>query len=148
MQCTCTVDITCRGGFSEFLPTIILGQTPNIPILSNSALSLLCAIENMASTQSLDVVNIGTRRSQLAIAQVDMIKEQLEAAVPGTEFRTQIVSTMADENQVKSFQDFNAKSIWTEELEQLLADNKLDVIVHCLKGTVYFTRRNSVFVTI
>jgi hydroxymethylbilane synthase len=102
----------------------------------------------MASTQSLDVVNIGTRRSQLAIAQVDMIKEQLEAAVPGTEFRTQIVSTMADENQVKSFQDFNAKSIWTEELEQLLADNKLDVIVHCLKGTVYFTRRNSVFVTI
>lgn len=82
----------------------------------------------------MDVVNIGTRRSQLAIAQVDMIVKHLQTAAPGPEYRSQVVSTMADENQVKSFQDFNAKSIWTEELEKLLIEKKLDVIVHCLKG--------------
>ncbi|KAI5235330.1 porphobilinogen deaminase [Aureobasidium subglaciale] len=88
----------------------------------------------MASTSpDIKVVNIGTRRSQLAIAQVDMIVKHLQIAAPGPEYRSQVVSTMADENQVKSFQDFNAKSIWTEELEKLLIEKKLDVIVHCLK---------------
>ncbi|KAI5268708.1 porphobilinogen deaminase [Aureobasidium subglaciale] len=88
----------------------------------------------MASTSpDMKVVNIGTRRSQLAIAQVDMIVKHLQTAAPGPDYRSQVVSTMADENQVKSFQDFNAKSIWTEELEKLLIEKKLDVIVHCLK---------------
>lgn len=50
----------------------------------------------------------------------------------------QVISTMADENQVKTFSEFNSKSIWTEELEKLLVDRKLDVIVHCLKGRVVF----------
>lgn len=51
----------------------------------------------------------------------------------------QVISTMADENQVKTFSEFNSKSIWTEELEKLLVDRKLDVIVHCLKGRVGFS---------
>lgn len=46
----------------------------------------------------------------------------------------QVISTMADENQVKTFLEFNSKSIWTEELEGLLVDGKVDVVVHCLKG--------------
>lgn len=79
-------------------------------------------------------VNIGTRKSQLAIAQVDTIIAQLKSIAPGPQYQMQVVSTMADENQVKAFPDFNSKSIWTEELEQLLADRKLDVVVHCLKG--------------
>lgn len=50
----------------------------------------------------------------------------------------QVISTMADENQVKTFLEFNSKSIWTEELEGLLVEGKLDVVVHCLKGRVGF----------
>lgn len=79
-------------------------------------------------------VNVGTRKSQLAIAQVDSIIAQLKAVAPQVEYQAHVVSTMADENQVKSFSAFDSKSIWTEELEQLLADKKLDVVVHCLKG--------------
>lgn len=82
----------------------------------------------------LGVIHIGTRRSQLAIAQVDMIIARLEAAAPGPQYKMQVISTMADENQVKAYKEFNSKSIWTEELEKLLAEKKLDVIVHCLKG--------------
>ena len=92
------------------------------------------SITAMASTEDMKVVNIGTRRSQLAIAQVDMVVKHLQTFAPGPEYKSQVVSTMADENQVKSFQEFNAKSIWTEELEKLLMEKKLDVIVHCLKG--------------
>jgi hydroxymethylbilane synthase len=85
-------------------------------------------------TPIIEKINIGTRRSQLAIAQVDSIIEQLKAIAPEPEYVSRVVSTMADENQVKAFSAFDSKSIWTEELEKLLMDGKLDVVVHCLKG--------------
>lgn len=84
--------------------------------------------------EGIQKVNIGTRKSQLAIAQVESIIEQLKAVAPEPDYMSNVVSTMADENQVKSFSAFDSKSIWTEELEQLLTDGKLDVVVHCLKG--------------
>lgn len=81
-------------------------------------------------------INIGTRKSQLAIAQVDSIIVQLKTFHPDTEYESHVISTMADENQVKSFSAFDSKSIWTEELESLLMNGKLDVVVHCLKGSL------------
>jgi len=97
---------------------------------------------NSATTTNgtLTKINIGTRRSQLAIAQVDSIIQQLKDATAAAgspekyEYVPHVVSTMADENQVKSFSAFDSKSIWTEELEALLVEGKLDVVVHCLKG--------------
>ena len=92
-----------------------------------------------ATTQAhaIDKVNIGTRKSQLAIAQVYSIIEQLKVVAPEPEYVSRVVSTMADENQVKAFSAFDSKSIWTEELEQLLMAGKLDVVVHCLKGKLW-----------
>lgn len=102
--------------------------TPSSPTLPSSS----------ASTGNITKINIGTRRSQLAIAQVKSIIEQLNTATVGSpekrEYVSHVVSTMADENQVKSFSAFDSKSIWTEELEALLMNGKLDVVVHCLKG--------------
>lgn len=97
-------------------------------------MSSVAVVETESASIGIDTVNIGTRKSQLAIAQVDLVRKQLQLAHPNVEYKTHILSTMADENQVKAFQDFNSKSIWTEELEQLLVDQKLDVIVHSLKG--------------
>lgn len=85
-----------------------------------------------------EVIYIGTRKSQLAIAQAEMIIAQLETASPGPQYKMQVISTMADENQVKTFLEFDSKGIWTEELEGLLVDGKVDVVVHCLKGRVVF----------
>lgn len=90
--------------------------------------------ENGGPAAGIRKVNIGTRKSQLAIAQVESTIEQLKAHAPETEYVSRVVSTMADENQTKQFSAFDSKSIWTEELEQLLMDGKLDVVVHCLKG--------------
>lgn len=122
------------------IPPHFLAKTPiSTPTPSSNPsrklrLLAIASQPKMASTEGMKVVNIGTRRSQLAIAQVDMVVKHLQTFAPGPEYRSQVVSTMADENQVKSFQEFNAKSIWTEELEKLLMEKKLDVIVHCLKG--------------
>lgn len=105
--------------------------TPSSPTLPTS--------NTNNTNENITKINIGTRRSQLAIAQVDSIIQQLKAAKSSSssdeiEYVSHVVSTMADENQVKSFSAFDSKSIWTEELEALLADGKLDVVVHCLKG--------------
>lgn len=81
-----------------------------------------------------EIISIGTRKSQLAIAQAKMIIAQLETVSPGPQYKLQVISTMADENQVKTFLEFNSKSLWTEELEGLLVEGKVDVVVHCLKG--------------
>lgn len=91
-----------------------------------------------APNDNQEIISIGTRKSQLAIAQAEMIIAQLETASPGPQYKLQVISTMADENQVKTFLEFNSKGIWTEELEGLLVDGKLDVVVHCLKGRVGF----------
>lgn len=89
---------------------------------------------DQAAHTPIDKINIGTRKSQLAIAQVDSIIAQLKAVAPQPEYVSRVVSTMADENQVKAFSAFDSKSIWTEELEKLLMEGGLDVVVHCLKG--------------
>lgn len=91
-----------------------------------------------APNNNQEIISIGTRKSQLAIAQAEMIIAQLETASPGPQYKLQVISTMADENQVKTFLEFNSKSIWTEELERLLVEGKVDVVVHCLKGRVGF----------
>jgi porphobilinogen deaminase len=108
--------------------------TPSSPTLpTNSGVST-----TNTNTNPITKINIGTRRSQLAIAQVDSIIQQLKSlhlASPEIEYVPHVVSTMADENQVKSFSAFDSKSIWTEELEALLAKGELNVVVHCLKGS-------------
>lgn len=92
-----------------------------------------------APNNNQEIISIGTRKSQLAIAQAKMIIAQLETVSPGPQYKMQVISTMADENQVKTFLEFDSKSIWTEELEGLLVDGKVDVVVHCLKGRVVFS---------
>ena len=79
-------------------------------------------------------IKIGTRKSKLAITQAESIRSALKTVAPQHEYEVQVISTMADENQVQSFENFASKSIWTEELEELLSTRKLDVVVHCLKG--------------
>ena len=43
------------------------------------------------------------------------------------------MSTLGDQNQSTALHAFNAKSLWTDELEALLLDGTLDLIVHSLK---------------
>ena len=98
------------------------------------AVALGATANTTQAAEALTKINIGTRRSQLAIAQVESIIAQLKTFAPQPEYVSRVISTMADENQVKAFSAFDSKSIWTEELEQLLMEGKLDVVVHCLKG--------------
>ncbi|EKG16519.1 hypothetical protein MPH_06295 [Macrophomina phaseolina MS6] len=89
-----------------------------------------------AATSELPVVNIGTRRSVLARIQADLVEASLKEAWPERKYKIHAMATMGDKNQTTALHEFGAKSLWTHELEAMLAKGELDLIVHCLKGEI------------
>lgn len=89
---------------------------------------------------SSDVVNIGSRKSILALIQTAIVQKALKEAWPQLKYEVHAMSTAGDKNQVTALHDFGAKSLWTYELEALLLEGKLDLIVHSLKGVDLHSR--------
>jgi hydroxymethylbilane synthase len=79
------------------------------------------------------VVNIGSRKSALALIQTEMVHEALLAAHPSYRYEIHAMSTMGDKNQVTPLHNFGAKALWTQELEADLLGDRLDLIVNSLK---------------
>lgn len=99
-----------------------------------------------SATSELPVVNIGTRRSVLARVQTDIVEAALKEAWPGRKYAIHAMATMGDKNQTTALHEFGAKSLWTHELEALLAKGELDMIVHSLKGgSHWFWRSKACF---
>lgn len=98
---------------------------------------LLATIEpKMAAeaTSTQGPVKIGTRKSVLARVQTDIVCKELRKAWPDRKYEIHAMSTMGDNNQTTALHEFNAKALWTHELEALLEKGDLDLIVHSLKG--------------
>ncbi|TKA78681.1 hypothetical protein B0A55_04499 [Friedmanniomyces simplex] len=77
--------------------------------------------------------HIGTRSSILARVQTDQILTLLRTAWPSHHFEIHSMKTAGDNNQITALYKFNDKALWTQELEVLLQEKKLDLIVHSLK---------------
>jgi hypothetical protein len=112
---------------------------------------------NSGNNQETDRFPLGTRASQLALIQAHHVAELLDGLHPraGYSFPVTPMSVAGDRNKKDPLylltnqqagtghspllaqpipaQTQIAKSLWTEELEEALMENKLDVIVHCLK---------------
>jgi hydroxymethylbilane synthase len=83
---------------------------------------------------------VGTRKSALALIQTHLIADALIALHPGTVFPVEHTTTIGDRNQSTPLHLLSpysssqpAKSLWTDELEALLAAGKFDLLVHSLK---------------
>lgn len=90
--------------------------------------------QSESSTSTLPVINIGTRRSPLALKQTDLVEAALKKAWPDRDYTIHAMATTGDKNQVTPLHEMGAKALWTHELEALLLEGKLDLVVHCLKG--------------
>lgn len=86
------------------------------------------------TTNTTTTIRVGTRRSALALRQVELIVAALSAAHPGVAFETVTVSVMGDRDKTTPLPDLG-KGLWTSELEAMLTSDPpaLDMIVHCLK---------------
>ena len=74
---------------------------------------------------------IGSRKSQLAMWQTYYVQDKLEAAGIATEIVT--METKGDKVLNTSIAKIGSKGVFTEELEEQLADGSLDIAVHSAK---------------
>ena len=84
-----------------------------------------------------NIFTIGTRRSQLARVQTDIVAAALQKEYPQHEYRIHAMDPLGDRDKVTAlyrFNNENAKGLWTHELEEMLSGGELDLIVHSLKG--------------
>ncbi|RMZ87196.1 hypothetical protein DV736_g5575, partial [Chaetothyriales sp. CBS 134916] len=79
-------------------------------------------------------LNVGTRKSKLALIQTDLVVGALAAAWPAYKFNTKARDTaIGDVDKVTAFKDMPVKNIWTHDLETLLLKGELQLLVHSLK---------------
>lgn len=85
-----------------------------------------------AADDAENVLRLGTRQSQLALAQSGQIARALEAEHPGLRVELVPIITRGDREQ-GDLAKLGGKGLFTEELEQGLLDGSLDFAVHSLK---------------
>jgi len=81
---------------------------------------------------------LGTRGSELALRQTDMVMEALRAAHPELAVERKIISTVGDRRTDLRFSEFSQtayvdKGIFVKELELALTAGEIDAAVHSLK---------------
>ena len=77
-------------------------------------------------------VVLGTRGSELALAQASLVEKALRSAAPGFEVATQIINTRGDEHH-PSDPDAGRKGLFTGEIERALLARIIDIAVHSAK---------------
>ena len=106
------------------------------PLAANSAYTLSgCRI---LETDMSETIRIGSRGSQLALWQANHIADQLRAG--GHAVQIEIIRTMGDRMQYEastvdapSLAPVGGKGIFIKEIEEALADGRIDLAVHSLK---------------
>ncbi len=76
-------------------------------------------------------ITIGTRGSKLALWQAHFVKSELQKI--GYEVHIQVISTRGDQLQHLSFDKIEGKGFFTQELEDSLISEKIDLAVHSMK---------------
>lgn len=78
-------------------------------------------------------LRIGTRNSQLALAQTALAKKEISALFPETEIELVTMTTKADRHLERSLASFGGKGVFTKELEEGLIAGRIDMAVHSAK---------------
>ncbi|WP_371872857.1 hydroxymethylbilane synthase [Notoacmeibacter sp. MSK16QG-6] len=82
-----------------------------------------------------DLIRIGTRGSDLALAQAHETRTRLMAAhgLPKDAFEIEVVSTAGDRIQDRPLAEVGGKGLFTMEIEERLSDGRIDLAVHSAK---------------
>lgn len=80
-------------------------------------------------------ITLGTRRSQLAVAQSEQVRDLLIQAHPQLSVGFRLITTEGDKSQTENvpLPPTGLKGLWTYEMEQLLETQEIDIAVHSLK---------------
>jgi len=84
-----------------------------------------------------DRLRIGTRGSDMALAQTHLVRDRLAAAWPELaepgRLEIVVINTIADRVLDRPLSAIGGKGLFTKELEQALLDGRIDLAVHSMK---------------
>lgn len=80
-----------------------------------------------------NTIRIGTRGSQLALYQANVVKEELSLKFPNLQFQIVVIKTKGDKILDVPLSKIGDKGLFTKELEVAMFDNEIDMAVHSLK---------------
>ena len=78
-------------------------------------------------------IRVGTRKSLLALAQTDIVKQKIEQAFPEVTVEIVKIDTKGDQILDRSLTSFGGKGVFTAELEAELLSGAIDIAVHSAK---------------
>ena len=81
----------------------------------------------------MNILRIGTRKSQLALWQAEYVRAALLARQPELTVELVPMTTQGDRIQDRTLLAVGGKGLFTKELEQALLQNRVDLAVHSLK---------------
>jgi hydroxymethylbilane synthase len=81
------------------------------------------------------IIRIGTRGSPLALRQANEVREQLieKHSLKIENFEIVIIKTTGDKIVDRPLSSIGGKGLFTKEIEEALADKKIDIAVHSMK---------------
>ena len=79
------------------------------------------------------VIKIGSRESQLAVRQAEIIRDQIISYDPGITVEIITMKTTGDKILDKSLEKIGGKGLFVKELDRALMDGRIDIAVHSLK---------------
>ncbi|WP_461214241.1 hydroxymethylbilane synthase [Lacticaseibacillus sp. GG6-2] len=80
-----------------------------------------------------EIISVGTRTSQLAVAQTDLAIAALQAAYPTKTFVKVPIVTRGDRDQTSSLQVIGGQGAFVKALERALLTHTIDIAIHSLK---------------
>lgn len=81
----------------------------------------------------MSTLTIGSRKSQLAQTQSNMVRRQLLESWPDLTVNIQLMDTRGDMNRKDPLPEIGGKGLFTQELEDALRQHRIDLAVHSLK---------------
>ena len=79
------------------------------------------------------IIKIGTRKSQLAQIQTQIVVEKIQKLVPDARIEICPIMTEGDRRLNQSLNSFGGKGVFTKELEKALLEGELHMAVHSAK---------------
>lgn len=92
------------------------------------------------------VFRIGTRKSQLALIQAEIVCAALRHYHPGIVFEIVTLDTTGDRIKDRSLADIGGKGLFTQEIEQALLAHDIDLAVHSLKDMETTYQQTGLFI--
>lgn len=79
------------------------------------------------------IIRLGTRGSQLALAQAGWVASQIATALPGVKTQLVLIKTSGDRFRNRPLREFGGKGLFVKEIEEALLAGHIDCAVHSLK---------------